>query len=407
MNQRLVAILIVLGIMVLAMAAFAVTPNQAATVSAAVLQTVQPTEVITPTQTIQPTEVVSPTINALVGDGRETLTVNSYFPAVLTVRVGDTVNWKINTDEPHTVSFSDGTVPQGADPATFIIDTRIGAGPDDVLPGPFIPVPGGGPTDLALHPLGNFPTRPPGGPVETWNGTGFASSGVFFEQQAAPPDTPPNDTFQLTFTEPGTYRYICLIHYASMQGVVNVVPADTADVPSQADVDAEIQKEMANKNKIMESAIATNTVVEEPGPDDHTIWNVRNGNTAPDLLDVSVQLLRFGPENLTIKVGDTVVWSSSYFHNVTFSPTPPPPDFILPQPQENGPPLLVVNPLVLLPAKPNPIYDPTQLYNSGILTPGGPFGTSWQLTFNEPGTYEYYCTVNILQGMKGTIVVTP
>ena len=49
-------------------------------------------------------------LNLLVGSGRDTEAILQFFPRNLTVRVGDSVTWKIDTDEIHTVAF----LPEGA-----------------------------------------------------------------------------------------------------------------------------------------------------------------------------------------------------------------------------------------------------------------------------------------------------
>ena len=115
--------------------------------------------------------------------------------------------------------------------------------------------------------------------------------------------------------------------------------------------------------------------------------------------------MEFQAKELTINSGDTVIWTSHEFHTVTFDPVPPAPEFIVPVPQPDGPPFLTLNPEVAAPAKPNNIYDPTQYYNSGFLSPGAPGGPTWSLTFEEPGTYKYFCAVHRPLGMEGTIVV--
>lgn len=414
-----ISVLLVLAVMILARQVVQAAPPAQATATApatTAAQTTTPAATVAVTSTVTApspgaTETISQTghvISATVGFGRETLTLNSFFPYLLKVHVGDTVSWKINSDEIHTVSFSDGKIPPGADPKTFIVDSRFDAGPDDRLPGPFAPIPGGGPTDIQLTPLTNFPTRGPGAPVETWDGTGFVSSGVLSDVAAGPPGTPPNDTFQVQFTKPGMYTYICLIHYGSMQGIVQVVPTTDTDVPTQADVDAQTKKEIDNLTPLLDQAkVVAEQPLKDAGPDNHSFWYVRNGNADEDTFDMRVQLLQFGPKDLTIKAGDTVVWSSTYFHTVTFNPAPPPPEFPVVKPQANGPPILVAPANIMFPVKPDAVYDPTKYYNSGVLLPGGPNGTAWALTFDKPGTYEYFCAVHRIQGMKGTIIVTP
>ena len=44
------------------------------------------------------------------------------------------------------------------------------------------------------------------------------------------------------------------------------------------------------------------------------------------------------------------------------------------------------------------------LWDSGVI-PGGS-GGSFSHTFNEPGTFPYFCTIHVNQGMVGTVTVT-
>jgi hypothetical protein len=128
-----------------------------------------------------------------------------------------------------------------------------------------------------------FPTRRPGGPVETWDGTGFVSSGVLSDQPLGPPGRPLNNTFQLTFTKPGVYHYLCFIHNGAMQGAVQVVPATETDVPSQADVDGQTKEEMDTQNPLIDQAKAgAQQAGKELGSNNHTIWIVRAGNQEPN-----------------------------------------------------------------------------------------------------------------------------
>ena len=255
-----------------------------------------------------------------------------------------------------------------------------------------------------VNPALAFGTRAPGAPVEAWSGTGFVNSGIFSKESPAP-GVPANDSFSLKFTKPGTYWYLCLVHVGGMLGTVEVVPP-TGDVPSQAAIDAQGQKEIAPLMALVTMAREQGKQAgQQPGPNNTTTWFARAGLSEYISGDPRAQVLEFGPKSLTVKAGDTVVWGSTYFHTVTFNPVPPPPDFILATPQTNGPPLLLLNPLVGIPANPSGVFDPTKYFNSGVL---GPFSQawSWALTFNTPGTYEYICAVHLPNGMKGTIIVT-
>ena len=100
-------------------------------------------------------------LTALVGWGRDTEAINSFLLSTLKVRAGDTITWKISSDDIHTVTF-------------------LGGAP---LSGLAIPAPAGGPTDeidttdLMLNPQVMFGTRAPGAPVEAYNGAGVVNSG--------------------------------------------------------------------------------------------------------------------------------------------------------------------------------------------------------------------------------------
>src|SRR5262249_40888112 len=123
--------------------------------------------------------------------------------------------WKVSGDEIHTVTFNP---------------------PPEALQ-PVVPVPGGGQTDIMLPPQLGFATRQPNAPVEVFDGTNFVSSGIMSHQPPAP-GAPPNDTFSLSFSKPGTYVFLCLIH-PYMRGSVTVEPANVAGLPEQKDLDAQ------------------------------------------------------------------------------------------------------------------------------------------------------------------------
>ena len=91
-------------------------------------------------------------LNLLVGSGRDTEAILQFFPRNLTVKVGDSVTWKIDTDEIHTVAF----LPEGA----------------PVPPFP-APIAGEDLGNFMLNPQVAFPTRLPGAGVETDDGAGL------------------------------------------------------------------------------------------------------------------------------------------------------------------------------------------------------------------------------------------
>jgi plastocyanin len=325
------------------------------------------------------------TATVMVGAGQDTTMVSGFFPETIRVRLGDTVTWKVSTDEEfHTVTFL-----SGAKPPEFLL-----------------PVPGGGPGELMANPQVAFPTRHPGAPVETYGGMGYVNSGVLSKNPQAP-DAPPNDTFSLTFTRVGIYDYYDFLFFPFVKGRVEVVPAG-ADVPTQSQIDAQAQAEMAPLLAKVEMIRDQSKMVRsEPGPGGTTIWFVKAGAVEFNTNDIRAHSFDFMPKDLTVKAGDTVIWSSPFFHTVTFITAPPPPEPIVPKPQEGGPPILALNPMVFAPAKPAAVYDPMQYFNSGPIGTLSPGGLAWALTFDVPGVYKYICALHLRMGMEGTITVLP
>jgi len=341
----------------------------------------------------------SRTLTALVGVGQDTTQVLAFFPAALKVRVGDTITWKIESDEIHTVSFIRGVTPQEA-----TMQDPLG-GPGDLIPAFYARwTPGGAAEDSTIHSQVFFPTRAEGAPVEKYSGTGFVSSGIM--KKRPPPDATPNLTFSVTFDTPGTYSFLCLVHPDRMRGTVEVVSASATGVPDQAQIDAQAQVESAPLLALVQKAKDQGRMGRsEPGPTGTTLWFVRAGNSDWFSGDPRSQVFDFLPKAVTIKAGDTVVWASTYFHTITFNPMPPPPEEIVARPQPQGPPQMLLNPKATTPAKPGPVFDPAQYFNSADLGPFSISGSSWALTFDTPGTFSYFCVFHRELGMEGTIIV--
>jgi plastocyanin len=323
-------------------------------------------------------------ITALAGAGQDTVSINAFFPETLRVRAGDTVTWKINSDEPHTATFLSG----------------------EAMPPDPIPVPEGGPTDLMLNPISFFPSRAPDAPVETYSGVDYRNSGFLSNGTVVPP----NEAYSLTFDTPGTYEYICLIHPTTMKGEIIVEPANAVDVPGQQEVEAMAEAEMSplleEAEEIRAAAANSDMVRSEPGPNNTTIWHVPAGVTGSD---PRIEIYDFIPKEVSINEGDTVIWTSTFFHQVIFHPGQPAPEFVVPTPVEGQElPRLLVSPEVAFPAKPAGEFDGTQFFSSGLIgTLGGPLpgGTTFAMTFTEPGTYDYVCSTHLPLGMEGVITV--
>ncbi len=128
---------------------------------------------------------------------------------------------------------------------------------------------------------------------------------------------------------------------------------------------------------------------------------LRGGTTtsAPNTITVLVGLGRVGvspgsqlaytPRYVDVTVGDTVVFKNIDQlepHTVSFGPMALlkrlNQGIFVPEPQKNGPPVLVGNPRAVLPTQGN-TYNGIGLANSGLMRPG----QSWTLTFTQPGMY--------------------
>jgi plastocyanin len=167
--------------------------------------------------------------------------------------------------------------------------------------------------------------------VEIYDGTAYTGSGVMSNVPAGPPGTPSNDIFTLTMNTPGTYEYICMLH-PPMRATITVVDATVSDVPSQADIDAMAQAEEAPlRAEIARVVESRQNVRTEPAPNGTTIWHVQAGAGG---IPATAQSFDFLAKDITIQEGDTVVWDSEMFHNVTFHPGRMHPEFIIPIPQD-------------------------------------------------------------------------
>ncbi len=265
---------------------------------------------------------------------------NIFTPETLDVYVGDTVTWKIGGSlEPHTITFgSQRLLDQLA--SNFVARVPQKAGP---------PI-------LSLNSMAAFPTR-----GNTYNGIGFANSGVLFGK---------GQSWSETFTAPGTFHYYCLVHYDP--GLLG--------------------KKMGG------------TIIVHARPAPGHVYNVSIGSASDTVLSGSDAFL---PRHLTIHAGDTVVWSG-FFHTVTFGPEAMrnqlEHDFILRLHHTGELPLLAFNPAVILPSGGH-TYNGTGFVNSGLLQGRGPTPPTFRLTFTKPGTYPYECLIH--PGMDGTITVLP
>jgi plastocyanin len=346
-----------------------------------------------------------PTLRLVAGLGRGVVTVNEYagdpeFPVSGTVRVaeGTTVVWNLGSDEPHTVTFRAGR----PWPPVFMAQPEDPSRPPMLNP------------DLLMPTLPNGP----------WDGTTF----IHMELQS------PTDDLRITFSRPGRYRYSCLFH-EEMDGYVEVVPAGTAGLTTQATIDTWVATHFDEEHAEYVTSMQTSRSVPArvEGPGGTNIWFVRAGtNDRRGHVDIQA----FLPDALTISPGDTVVWTVDHVapHTVTFPAAdgshpefvgiqlpdgrvvpppapdqPPPPEVLAALSDPANPPRFVV--LGAVPSRPSPVYDGQSIYSSGLIGEhplvAYPMQKSWALTFQTPGVYHYECLLHESIGMEATITVSP
>ncbi|HXF82560.1 MAG TPA: plastocyanin/azurin family copper-binding protein [bacterium] len=300
------------------------------------------------------------TWTVIVGGGTKdgTVFLNAFFPRTLEVATGDTVRWQFEGF--HNVAFLGGT------------------------PMPPLVQPAG--NDMVINPNVVFPVG--GG---AYAGEGYINSGI-----ALDPTKP--HAYSVTFTKPGTYRYVCVVHGPAMGGTVVVKDAVTG---SPAALLREARRQQA-------AAVAGG----------QSMWKrfrvIRQGRDVaiPLIGDarVGASIFRFTPAPLRVTVGTTVTWQMAdpfEIHTVTFTSGKRPPTFELIRPQQQGPPKVLLNPVAARPSG-HRNYDGTGFVNSGILyPPQAPAGLpkNYSLTFLKAGRYEYWCITHAPYGMKGVIIV--
>ena len=318
-------------------------------------------------------------------DLAQALEAEAFFPKTLTVDVGDSVVFTMRSHEFHTITFN---APQPA--------------PDPMMPQPD--------QSVAANPVVFFSSPPsmPGDPKApvalnaSFDGTGYVNSGALQKI---------GDSFTVTFTAPGTYEALCLLHPQAMKATIIVQAAGTARPMTDSDYRTasavQVKDIQAKAAEVLAGVTVPAPVTNADGSRSYTVY-AGVGSTAD-----GIDYMRFvGGEQLSIKVGDSVTFDVKKNtlgapHTITWLASTDDPDLIIPQPQAGGPPKLLINPRVLMPAPlpPGP-YDGNGYYNSGLLLAGVPMTPqAFTVIYTKPGTFKYQCIFHDDDGMKGTIVV--
>ena len=295
--------------------------------------------------------------------------VMGYFPSVLHVHPGDTVTWKINSNEIHTVTFLGGSV--------------------TALPDIFAE-----PGSLVINPLA----------VEVTPASGsMYSGGVYVNSGIMGTDPGEGTSYSLVFTAQGTYNYECIVHGAEMSGTIVVDPPD-ASLPTPVQVSRAARQTIAQqmaKGYGLYSKAVQNEKPPVKNSDGTTTYYIQMGYKQG-----KINLMDFFPNNLTVKPGDTVVWELSANndapHTVTFLNGNPEPPLIVPVPGTSN---VMINPAIAAPYQPGQPLTRSGIFSSGLLVPGTPF-TSYSITIgNIQGKMPYLCLLHDASGMVGYLFV--
>jgi plastocyanin len=335
-------------------------------------------------QTVAGQTAVSQTYSVNVGyeNVAKGALIEAFFPDTVTIHVGDTVHFVQKTHEIHTVTFATGSN----------VPADLG----------LIDPPTGGAITPVFNPAAVFPTVPAN---NLFDGSSFANSGLM----SLDPGNP--TSFDLTFTKAGVYNYYCIVHGQAMSGKVVVLSA-SKKVPSPAQTSWLGNKQLAEKvSEIGDVVEAAYKSVPKPvrNSDGTTTYHILIGYDKGQ-----VDLVRFFPSKLNVRPGDTVIWDLPVPmsgmdmppHTVTFLNGTPDPDLVVPLPQQNGPPVLELNPQLVIPAG-GPVLTRSGYFNSGLLAsspPGGP--TSYTLKIGAiSGVIDYMCLLHDGSGMVATLNV--
>ena len=181
------------------------------------------------------------------------------------------------------------------------------------------------------------------------------------------------ESFSVTFTEAGTFAYFCSIH-PSMTATVTVVgagaptPSPTATPPPAAAATAVPTATATQTPQPTVGATAapsaTSTPIPMPSPSPTA---TATAEPPPQGETIQATIQNFSLEDLTVRVGDTIVWTQQ--DQTTHTTT-------------SG-----------LPTVPDGIWD------SGFLNNGQTFS----FTLTEVGTFPFYCAIH--PSMRATVTV--
>ncbi|MEO6968682.1 MAG: plastocyanin/azurin family copper-binding protein [Rhodanobacteraceae bacterium] len=283
----------------------------------------------------------------------------AFLPNEIWIHAGDSITWKLNADEPHTV--------------TFLIT-------DQVRP----PFPVGCP-GVTPSPAG-------------FDGTQCVNSGPLGNGQS----------YTVVFPTSGNYKLVCLFH-ESMNATVHVLDPSLPLPHDQAyynRVAAAKTRDLFLQGQI-DSVLGR---IDAQGMTGHPVVAGVGSIAATAGGSQTVSIVRFMQPQVTVHAGDTVEWNNAdpvTPHTITFGAEPM---------GDPGPPSANVT-VDADGVRHATINSQTDSVHSGFIVASGQErigvpqadlgATRFRATFTQPGLYPYICALHDGLGMKGTVVVVP
>jgi plastocyanin len=282
------------------------------------------------------------------------LQVIAFLPNEIWIHAGDSIAFKVATDEPHTVTFLT---------------------PNQVVPPFSVGCPG---------------STPGGGPAD---GSSCVNSGTLTKGQS----------YAVTFPEPGDYKLVCLYHQ-NHTAVIHVLDL-SAQLPHEQ---AFYSAEAADMQRNLLSS-ANNMMDHDMGSSRPDVTAGTGSILATGGGSNTLSIVRFMHPDKIVHVRDTVEWTNDdpiTPHTITFGVEP-----ANPMPPSTN---VTMDPDGALHAT---VSSPKDNVNSGFIAaapqnqiglPQPPLSvTRFRVTFTRPGIFEYKCVLHDNLGMVGRVIVLP
>ena len=188
----------------------------------------------------------------------------------------------------------------------------------------------------------------------------------------------PQDSFSFTFEQAGTFSYFCQVHPTTMQGTVTVTGAGVSSAaptsaPATPASAAPTPTAVPAPTQAAPTAAPTSAPTATPPPPSATAppptaTMAPSATPEPTSDSLSVDIVNFAHQDVTVAVGTTVTWTNKdQFSHTTTAGTP---------------------------------GNLTGEWDSGSIGGGGLFS----FTFDQAGTFAYFCSIH--PTMRATVTVS-